>query len=312
MQADDPPRPLVPAAAPAVALQACANCGTPGSGRFCGACGQRLDVHLHSLGHFTSEAAEVITHSDSSLWATLSPLLRRPGWLTREFVAGRRVRYLHPFRLYLVASLLAWLAVHAVGLGEARVVDRHGATAAQAASGTAGPAKPSPVAGAEPEGPDCDAIRSDVPGLEQRLQSTCRSIKKDGGRTIGREFAHNLGRAMFVFLPLLAGFMKLLYWRPRRYYLEHLLLLLHNHAALYLMTAIVVLVAHWLPWEFASFLLWVVAIGYAVRYVYRSMREYYGQHGAITFGKFLAVGLAYLVAGSVMVAIASYLSIEPA
>ena len=30
-------------------------------------------------------------------------------------------------------------------------------------------------------------------------------------------------------LPLMALFMKLLYWRPRRYYLEHLLLLLHNH-----------------------------------------------------------------------------------
>jgi Protein of unknown function (DUF3667) len=114
---------------PAGALHECANCGTPGSGRYCGSCGQRLDVHLHSLGHFTSEAAEVLTHSDSSLWATLLPLLRRPGWLTREFVAGRRARYLHPFRLYLVASLLAWLASHAVGLGaEPRVSDARTAT----------------------------------------------------------------------------------------------------------------------------------------------------------------------------------------
>ena len=49
---------------------------------------------------------------------------------------------------------------------------------------------------------------------------------------------HNLGRAMFVFLPLMAALMKLLYWRPRRYYLEHLVLLLHNHACVFLLLSI--------------------------------------------------------------------------
>ena len=40
--------------------------------------------------------------------------------------------------------------------------------------------------------------------------------------------------AMFVFLPLLALAMKLLYWRPKRYYVEHLLFLIHNHAFVFL------------------------------------------------------------------------------
>ena len=91
---------------PTPATIRCANCDSPGAGRYCGHCGQRLDVHLHSVGHFMGEAAEVLTHSDSSLWNTLWPLLTRPGELTREFIAGRRARHLQPFRLYLVASVL--------------------------------------------------------------------------------------------------------------------------------------------------------------------------------------------------------------
>ncbi|HET9473089.1 MAG TPA: DUF3667 domain-containing protein, partial [Steroidobacteraceae bacterium] len=61
---------------------------------------------MHSVRHFASEAFESITHADSRLWRTLGYLLARPGRLTSEFFAGRRVRYLPPFRLYLVISLL--------------------------------------------------------------------------------------------------------------------------------------------------------------------------------------------------------------
>ena len=61
------------------------------------------------LGHFAGEAFESITHADSRLWRTLGYLLARPGRLTREFFDGRRARYLPPFRLYLVISLLFFL-----------------------------------------------------------------------------------------------------------------------------------------------------------------------------------------------------------
>ncbi len=55
------------------------------------------------------EAFESISHADSRLWRTLWYLLGRPGFLTREFFEGKRVRYLPPFRLYLVISVLFFL-----------------------------------------------------------------------------------------------------------------------------------------------------------------------------------------------------------
>ena len=68
----------------------CLNCGAFVGGRFCQACGQRHDPHVHTVGHFLSEATEDLTHADSRLWSTLFALLCKPGYLTREFFAGRR------------------------------------------------------------------------------------------------------------------------------------------------------------------------------------------------------------------------------
>src|ERR1700704_2643682 len=94
---------LSPEASPS---RACANCRATLTGRYCGACGQRADTAAHSVGHFLWEAIEALTHADSRVWGTLQPLLRCPGFLTREFFAGRRARYVQPLRLYLILSVL--------------------------------------------------------------------------------------------------------------------------------------------------------------------------------------------------------------
>ena len=73
------------------------------------------------------------------------------------------------------------------------------------------------------------------------VHAFCKRSAEDRGRALGDAVVHNIPRAMFVFLPLLALFMKLLYWRPKRYYVEHLLFLVHNHAFVFLALTILVL-----------------------------------------------------------------------
>src|SRR5262245_16324656 len=106
MSSDPVPVVRPPDQLPAPTAPTCENCGAPLAGEFCSSCGQRHEPHVHTLGHFASEAFESVTHADSRLWRTLGYLLVRPGFLTREFFSGRRARYLPPFRLYLVISLL--------------------------------------------------------------------------------------------------------------------------------------------------------------------------------------------------------------
>ena len=87
----------------------CLNCGTRLRGQYCGTCGQRSRSRLISLWELVSDAFGDLFELDSRLWQTLIPLLARPGRLTRDYLEGRRARFMPPFRMYLVLSLLFFL-----------------------------------------------------------------------------------------------------------------------------------------------------------------------------------------------------------
>ena len=84
----------------------CLNCGTELRGQYCGHCGQRASSRLISLWELTRDAFGDLLELDSRLWRTLFPLLIRPGKLTKDYLEGRRARYMPPFRMYLVLSVV--------------------------------------------------------------------------------------------------------------------------------------------------------------------------------------------------------------
>lgn len=95
-------------AAPAAERAACLNCGATLTGAFCAACGQKADVH-RSLAHAIEEFLHGLTHFDGKLWRTLPLLLWRPGRLTREYVHGRRARYVSPVAMFLLSVFSMFL-----------------------------------------------------------------------------------------------------------------------------------------------------------------------------------------------------------
>ena len=88
---------------------ACLNCGTRLRGQYCGSCGQRSRSRLISIWQLLREAFGDLFELDSRLWRTVLPLLTRPGKLTRDYLEGRRARYMPPFRTYLVLSVVFFL-----------------------------------------------------------------------------------------------------------------------------------------------------------------------------------------------------------
>jgi hypothetical protein len=97
-----------------VEVPACRNCGAPAPGTYCPACGQETQARLPKFTQFMREAAGRYVALDGRLWRTLAALLFRPGFLTREYLAGRRRRYIRPARLFLVASLLLFAVLRIV------------------------------------------------------------------------------------------------------------------------------------------------------------------------------------------------------
>ena len=88
------------------ASASCLNCGARLRGQYCGTCGQRSRSRLISLWELVSDAFGDLLEIDSRLWQTLIPLLIRPGRLTYDYLQGKRARFMPPFRMYLVLSLL--------------------------------------------------------------------------------------------------------------------------------------------------------------------------------------------------------------
>ena len=84
----------------------CLNCGAELSGPYCSQCGQEdheLRVSLKRLARdFLAEQLGLESKVPTTLWTLLS----KPGLLTKEYLAGRRVRSLLPLRLYLSASVV--------------------------------------------------------------------------------------------------------------------------------------------------------------------------------------------------------------
>ncbi|WP_165188172.1 DUF3667 domain-containing protein [Caulobacter soli] len=95
--------------------QPCANCGATLEGPYCHACGQNADTHHRSIGHLIWEAIEGMFHLDGRLALTLPALFLKPGGLAKDYMEGRIVRHVPPFRTFLVALLLfIFAAEHAI------------------------------------------------------------------------------------------------------------------------------------------------------------------------------------------------------
>jgi hypothetical protein len=277
----------------------CTNCGATVTGSYCSSCGQAVKYQLHSFWELVREATEVVTHADSRLWRTLRALLFQPGFLTQQFLAGRRASYLSPFRLYFVLSVLFFLMVS--------VTHTHPTPPANATTSAA----------AAPQAAEslCEAAvgHSLIPGadkLRQPFIAACLKSQADQGRELREIFIRNLGRAMFVLLPLIAAFMKLLYWRPARSYVSHLMLLLHFHAFAFLLFASLLAAQRWVHADTVRGVVLIAIIGWVPYYLYRSMRRVYAEASWRTLLKCAALTLAYVACAACVALIAGLYSAE--
>jgi hypothetical protein len=109
-----------PAPAPEPTPAACLNCGARLDGPYCHACGQPVKGMIRPLSSMLHDVADTLFEFDSRTVQTLVPLYLRPGFLTREYFAGRRVRYVTPFRLYFFLSVIAFFAIQFT-LGESNL-----------------------------------------------------------------------------------------------------------------------------------------------------------------------------------------------
>src|SRR6185312_13880494 len=93
-------------------LPFCENCGANMAGPFCAKCGQHAVDYRRSFGRVFADILDSFLNWDSKFFATIWLLITRPWRLTIDFLAGKRVRYVHPLRVYLLASIVFFFVVN--------------------------------------------------------------------------------------------------------------------------------------------------------------------------------------------------------
>jgi hypothetical protein len=264
-----------------VRAAACPDCGEPIEGRFCALCGEkRVEERDYSLSHFLGEALNVIADLESPLTRSFFALLFRPGLLTAEYLAGRRKRYLKPVQLFVFCNIIFFFAQPLAGFNTLNTplrVHLSGLPYSAAAQRmVAGKLEREKIAPGE---------------YHARFDATSKNQ------------AHTL---VILMVPLLSLVLLALYWRRRRYFVEHLVFATHFYAiflllllALHLFTLLAFRLVRLLgvaPFAVnEDLLLTGVLMSLVGTYLFVALRRVYGEGRAATLLKCLALLFSMLL-----------------
>jgi hypothetical protein len=235
--------------------------------RFCPRCGQRNAERLVSVRRILTDTLEDQLALNAALPRTLGALFFRPGLLTREYVAGRIARYLPPFRLYLVSSVVFFVALS--GVADANRIWRDAAPALREWEAK--------HPGERPKNIDLgfDTVRA--PGWTRplarrilRQQDKLNAMSAlESLRVQVESFNRNAPRATFFLVPAFAAVLHLLHLRRRKLYVEHLVFALHVQSFAFLVAAAGLTIPSALPWRnrvvgliLLGYLLWAMKVSY--------------------------------------------------
>jgi len=291
----------------------CLNCGEKLLGEYCYRCGQNGAMRRMSAWDLAKDFLDDYITPDSKLFRSLYLLFFRPGVLTREYNEGRCVAYVRPLRLYLAASILYFFLLSLTlstldmkldrpvhdeipisELGRPISEEEAEADTLSIPRSTREEASRARILilGMEPS--EIDSI---VDHMRSSLDDTSKSFvqskinrfvisqwervramsMKELMSSILSDLETNLPKIMFFLLPVFALLLKSIYYRTKRFYVEHLIFALHFHTFVFLVVSLVMLIKY-APADVAAFIV-------ILAYLFLSLKTAYAQSNILTVTK---------------------------
>ena len=300
---------------------ACLNCGQPLTGSFCANCGQESRELRRPFLLLMNNAIFAIFELDGRAYKTLFYLFTKPGYLCSEYFDGRRVSYTPPLRLFLVISISFFLLMSIINA----ILSIDYAIGEQSALTEDATANVITIQNVERTQGDTDSTDNKdglaeifnfiesirIPFLSepanQNLQGVMRTQAESNFNELIEDPRGYLAGSleyitvfMLLMMPILALIQKILYFTSRRYYIEHLILTMHNHAFLVLaifLSMVVNLIEDWELFLLSTMFgylgtalsLWIII------YLFLSLKRYFKQGYLITFLKFITTTVLYSI-----------------
>lgn len=227
-------------------LKTCKNCGHVDSGHYCSNCGQHFKEITKPFKEIIWDLLGAIS-LDNTIFRTIRPFLFKPGFITSEYLAGRRKKYTSPIRLYLFLSIIFFFLAH---IGSNRSADSAvkfdqflTLDSAQIVVGN------DTVRGKDIRGEIADQtpvinldslIEAENGGSEKLLAYVIKTLQNKS--LFLNNLLNNISYALFILMPLFALILQLLYIRRKHFYVEHLIFTLNMHSfALFILSFIFIM-----------------------------------------------------------------------
>lgn len=299
----------------------CANCEHPVSGSYCSNCGQSVKSFYRPFFSVVSESLGDALSIDNRFFHTLLPLIVRPGFITKEFMKGRRARYTPPFRLYLFLTFFAFLLLShnhrpeteseknitiENGDGEQveilsfldEIVSKDSIdidSLQRQAELTEGllsvDINTKPISESDSISTSAKkATNSDLITQNKAIKNLIEMWRLNPDMMIDLAFK-KLSQLLLVVLPVFALFLALFYIRRKRYLLEHLLISLNYHSFIFvivILSELIILTQIEAIQSFAFYLYMLIPIQ-----LFLTLKFYYQQSWMKTIVKFVLLSFIY-------------------
>jgi hypothetical protein len=336
----------------------CLNCGFIVVGKYCYNCGQENLEPKESVWHLLSHFFNDITHFDGKFFSTLKILLFKPGFLSKEYMNGRRASYLNPVRMYFFTSFIFFLVFFSLVHFDSNdlAFNYNGKTdkminempESEFSAFTAKHNNGLPMSRTEFNGyidsiKNAPSVRMFESGHTKHYKSRAQydSVLKTGTVTDGwmrrhinykeidinekyrnkkdefvRDFIndimHHFPQMLFVSLPFVALFLKLLYTRRKQfYYVSHAIFTIHFYIFVFIIMLATILVTKlqgWLDWQWLAYVNGLLAL-LIFFYLYLAMRNFYQQRRGKTILKYLIFCFSFFFLIAFLFAVFGFVSI---
>ncbi len=264
----------------------CLNCGHTVEHLFCSKCGQKNVEIKENFWHLALHYVTDYFHFDSKLLHSIKPLMLKPGFLPKEYMEGRRAKYINPIGSLIFLSTIFFIIFLSIGKGNKGIVMNPMST--KVVDSVQNQLKTDSSLSKLK-----DSVKVNIGNktLNNKISAKVKELLSEGHESereiFLEKFKHNFPKVMVLLIPFLSFFLWFIYIRKHILYVEHLIFVIYTHCFVYLLLTISVLFSLiWeplFPWSFFIILIYIVA----------SMKYFYQQSLLKTIFKFFFVSLCY-------------------
>ena len=265
----------------------CLNCGTDVPSKYCAECGQLNRDPNFNIKDLIMDFVHDLTHFDGKFFVTTLLLIKKPGFLTRQFIEGKRLKYLNPVRMYVFTSAVFFFFLYSL-YSLSKDDQKTNTTSINISQDSLDLSSSSGFKSIKEYELNQDTLSESKKDGWFESWSTKQEIriiskfKNDSAGTfaaIQKEFVSSLPSLMFVSLPFLALLLQLIFIRRKGMtYVNHLVFLIHFYIFSFIMTLLFILCLVLTRYDFFSWMAWVATavMTWINLYPLFAMKNFYG------------------------------------